>query len=366
MRILELTNYSAGICGVWNRVFEESKRLAENHEVSVFSSYFTKGSDKIAPRSEEKDGVKILRFPAKRLGGESFMRWDFEKEALKFKPDVIITHTYRHLHSTRALKAAKKLGCKIFLVTHAPFVERDVTRSWIAKWAVRFYDRFIGPSTINKYDKVIVITNWEIPILKKLGLQEERIVYIPNGIPEEFFKQKKSIEEKNKLLFLGRISPIKFLETLIEAVPLVRKGIKVEIVGPFEEDYKNTLDEMIKERKLENEVKFSGPIFDLNRKISKIDSARIFVLPSKKEGMPQALVEAMAREKIVIAAANPAAKDLVVDGKNGFLYEIGNSQELAEKIDSAMITKNGIGREAKKSVEKFSWAKVVKELERLL
>ena len=42
-------------------------------------------------------------------------------------------------------------------------------------------------------DKIIAITRWEIPILIKLGVKKEKIAYIPNGIPDEFFKQKKVI-----------------------------------------------------------------------------------------------------------------------------------------------------------------------------
>ncbi len=78
MKILELTNYSAGICGVWNRVKEEAARLSKkNHEVVVFSSNFTKGSDEIAKSKDKIGGVLIRRFPARKLGGESFMKWDF-------------------------------------------------------------------------------------------------------------------------------------------------------------------------------------------------------------------------------------------------------------------------------------------------
>ena len=50
MKILELTNFSAGICGVWARVREEAVRLAKKHEVRVFSSNFVKGMDETAPK----------------------------------------------------------------------------------------------------------------------------------------------------------------------------------------------------------------------------------------------------------------------------------------------------------------------------
>ena len=56
IKILELTNYSAGICGVWQRVMQESKELAEKgYVVRVFSSNTTKASSKLAC-NEEKIG----------------------------------------------------------------------------------------------------------------------------------------------------------------------------------------------------------------------------------------------------------------------------------------------------------------------
>jgi len=367
MKILELTNFSAGVCGVWTRVLEESKRLTKNHEVRVFSSNLVKGSSAKAKPKENIHGVKISRFPAKKLGGESFMSWSFESSAKKYNPDIIIAHSYRHVHTTKALKIARELNSKVFLVTHAPFVKGNITRSFSSKIVVNFYDKFIGPRNLKKFDKIIAISKWEIPFLEKLSVPKEKIEYIPNGIPEEFFKQKKSKEEL-KILFLGRISPIKDLETLIHAMKqLKNKSIYLEIVGPAERDYQIKLNDLIRKLNIKPRVVFSPPIFDIKEKIKKIDSAKIFILPSKSEAMPQSLIEAMAREKIVIASDNQGSKDLIIDDKNGYLFPIGNSNELAKKIDFALTTsQTKLKREAKKAVEQFSWDKVVKRIEALI
>jgi glycosyltransferase involved in cell wall biosynthesis len=366
-KILELCNFSAGICGVWQRVKQEAELLArKNYKVRVFSSNFIKGSNKRAKPEERIGKVKIKRFKASKLGGESFMSWNFENSALGYNPDVIIAHSYRHLHTTKALKIAKKLGCKVLLVTHAPF-GRAETRSFAAKLIVWFYDRFVGRRAINKFDEILAITKWEIPYLLKLGAKREKIKYVPNGIPEEFFKQKKA-SKQNKILFFGRITPIKDIETLIRAMALVKdKRVALELVGPAEGDYLNFLKSLVKKGKLTGRVKFSKPIYNLKEKIRKIDSAKIFVLPSKSEGMPQALVEAMAREKIVIASDNLGAKDLVVNGKNGYLFNIGNEQDLAKKIDTVLKARSKkMQKEAKKSVEQFSWKKIIERIEKLI
>lgn len=360
MRILELTNFSAGACGVWMRAKQEAEMLSKKgHEVGVFSSNMVKGTKEVAPKKERLGEIEIHRFPAKKLGGESFMSWNFEKEALAFNPDIIIAHSYRHKHTHAALKLKNKIKCKVFLVTHAPFLS-DENRSLPAKIAVNFYDKFLGPGKLKKFDKILAITKWEVPLLEKLGLPKNKIAYIPNGIPKEFFTQKKSREEKN-VLFLGRISPVKNLETFIKAINIL-KNVNAEIIGPAEGEYLKKLKSLNPNKN----IKFLEPIYNTKQKIKKIDEAKIFVLPSIRESMPQSLIEAMARQKIVIASDNLGAKELIEDGKNGFIFETGNEKQLAEKISFALkepLTK--VKKQARKDVEKFSWEKVIKKLESL-
>lgn len=364
MKVLELTNYSSGICGVWARVREEANRLSKNHEVRVFSSDRIKGENGTAIDEEKIGKVKIKRFKAKNLGGESFMSWAFEKEAIKFHPDIIIAHSYRHIHTLRALLVARKIKARVFLVTHAPF-ERKENRGLKGNFIVYLYDKLVGRITLNKFNKVLSITKWEKPYLLNLGLKGKDIEYIPNGIPEEFFTQKKK-KDRNKILFLGRIAPIKNLEVLIKSIPYIKdKKIKIELVGPPENKYLDYLSRLSKSLKVSQRIIISKPIYDTIEKIEKIDSAKIFVLPSKSEGMPQSLIEAMAREKIVIASDNRASRDLIENGKNGLIFSTYNEKDLAEKINKALSGKSKtIGKEARKSVEAFSGDKVIKLLEK--
>lgn len=371
MKILEICPYSAGICGVWNRVKEESIRLSQSgHNILILSSNAVKGKDETACPEEKLGEITIKRFPFKKLGGESFMKWGFEKEALDFSPEVIVAHCYRHIHTTRALKIAEKLRdggkkCKVFLVTHAPF-DRRTTRTFVQNTVVWFYDSFVGKATINKFDKIVAISKWEIPYLLSIGASKEKIEYIPNGIPGEFFDVPQTEKAGNKILFLGRISPIKNIETAIRALPLIKnKKICLEIVGPAEESYLNVLKSLIGELKLEKRVILSPPIFDLSAKIQKIDSAKIFILPSKTEGMPQGLIEAMARGRIVIASDIPATRDLVANGKTGLLFRVGDEKEFAKKVGIALKDRR-IGAAAKESVEIFRWDKIIEKIEKLI
>lgn len=371
-KILEICNYSSDNCGVFARVKQESLLLSkEGYEVRIFSSDFNKGNGIRLPLSANMENISIQRFKAKKLGGESFITFNFKKEALNYNPDVIIVHSYRHLHTTKALKVAKKIGCKIFLVTHAPFQRGVETRGLFANFSVKFYDKFIGPRKLRKFTKVIAITNWEIPYLNELGVSSDRITIIPNGIPSEFFSKKVKVKQERKILFLGRVAMIKSLETPLKSLSLMKTNIGLDITGPVSEaNYLVKLEEIIAENKIESKVSFNKPIFDIKAKIDKYDSSEFFILPSISEGMPQSLIEAMARGKIVIASDITANRNLIKDKINGFLFKQGDEKALAQLIEK-LCQKNKkeldkISKNAKEYAKRFDWASIVKKIESVI
>jgi len=361
-KILEICNFSSGISGVWTRVFEESKKLAKNNDVYVFSSDLE--NEKINPKKEEIiSGIKIKRFPVKnRMGFALF--FDFEKEALKLKPDIIICHGYRKPYLNKAIRIARKINAKIYLVTHAPFVERGLRNKFL-EFIVSIYDKIYARRILNSFDKIIAITQWEIPYLINLGAKKEKIFLIPNGIPELFFSAKKGKEQKNKILFFGRINHIKSLETLILALSKINKKCELDLTGPGNKDYINKLKNLAKMHSVKLTV--NPVIYDIREKIRKIDSCHIFVLPSKREGMPISLIEAMSRGKIVISSDTDGGKEIITDGQNGFLFKRGDTNQLANKIEHTLphnLPK--IANQAKKSVKIYSWDKLIKLIEKTI
>lgn len=372
MKILFICIYShPSICGVWNRVYNLSKLLIKKgHEVYVFSTNTIKGTSETSLGYENYQGIQIYRFKPFFSSGENVKFWNFYNKLKKINPDLIIAEVYRHPHTSRALKAARKLNKPVFLTTHAPFVSHEL-RSSFGNFIANFYDKFIGKRKLNNFDKIIVITKWEIPYLSKIGIDNNKIVYIPNGIPTEFFKLKR---KKGKgILFFGRIAPIKNLESLVKALSCVVKeypNTQLKIVGPSEELYKKRLLELVKSLNLEKNITFLPAIYDLREKIKLIDESEIFVLPSKREAMPQSLIEAMARGKIVIASKNDGTNE-IINNTNGFLFPTSDSDKLAEIIKFCLNKKNEkeldkLRKNAIYKSEDFNWEKVFKTFEKLI
>jgi glycosyltransferase involved in cell wall biosynthesis len=365
MRILEVCPFSSGICGVWSRVKQESIELSKKgHEVYIFSSNIEKGTNKIVPSYEEIQGIKIRRFKGKKSSiSKNVIYWFHKawKDLEEYNPDIIITHLL-HPHSAilcKKIKLLKKQNPKIeiFIVPHAPF---KVGRQFLLNLATKWWRRK-SLLDLNKFDKVILIADWEKKYYlfnenKKLKVPEAKLDYVPNGIPNEFFTQKKS-PEKNKVLFLGRIAPIKNLEILISVARQFPK-IDFSIVGVAESKYFKKIN-LLKPKN----VQIYFPIYDTKKKINLIDEHKIFILPSKREAMPQSLIEAMARGKIVISSDTDGGKEIIKDSENGFLFEIGNKQDLKNKIVSVLEMKpskiSKIQKNAINSVKKYGWGNLI-------
>ncbi len=371
-KILEICNFSSGISGVWTRVLEESKIFSKKNEVWIFSSNLKNEKEKVKDY-EKIEKIKIRRFPVRFRAGYALF-FDFYKEALILKPDIIIAHGFRKPYLNQVIRLKKKLEkkgkkIKIFLVTHAPFLEKGL-RNKLIEFIVKCYDFFYAKKILNSFDKVIAITKWEIPILLKLGCEKEKIVYIPNTIPENFFKEKKGREIKGRILFFGRINRIKNLETLILACSKLKHSrYSLNITGPADEKYLEELKSLTEKSKVK--VKFSKPLYALKEKIKKIDSCEIFALPSKREGLPLSIIEAMARSKVVISSNTQGAKELIEDGKNGFLFKIGDYNELSEILKFCLNEKNSkqlkkIKENARKSVKNFKLSNIMKKYNQLL
>ena len=85
--------------------------------------------------------------------------------------------------------------------------------------------------------------------------------------------------------------------------------------------------------------------------------------------MPQSLIEAMSREKIVISSNTQGGKEIINNGENGYLFDIGNEVQLSEKILEAIKEnrKNKkMKKSARKSVEKFSWEILIDKINTLI
>jgi glycosyltransferase involved in cell wall biosynthesis len=171
----------------------------------------------------------------------------------------------------------------------------------------------------------------------------EKVKIIGHGIDINYFRDQKteiSGQGNFKILSVGRISPIKDYETLIEAIEFLIKqkridNLEVQIVGgpvlKKEKEYEKKIKELVKEKELEKYIKFVGPI-PHNQILSYYQNCDLFVNLSQTGSVDKVVLEAMACQKLVLTC-NEAFEDIL---NKELLFEQKNSHDLANKIISLM------------------------------
>jgi len=202
----------------------------------------------------------------------------------------------------------KKLCKKELIVEiHGDWEER--LTSW--KWVLNFFAKI----SLQNADKVRIVAKYLALKAKKYAPASSTRPYFlfPTFTDLNDFLAEKDIRFNQEILFVGRNDRVKGIKYLEEAFSLVKKdfpAFKLSLVG-----------EGLPEGKL--------PLTEVRNRMK---NCYCLVLPSITEGLPRVILEAMALSKPVVASRVGGIPDLVRDGQNGFLFEAGNVQELAEKL----------------------------------
>jgi len=142
-----------------------------------------------------------------------------------------------------------------------------------------------------------------------------KIIEIPSGIERERMRAKDDINTREgvrKFLFVGRFDRLKGLPELYKAIQRIdfRQGVSFTIVGPIP-----------KEKRLNNSaVKYIGEVNDVSALTKIYDDHDVLICPSFSEGMPNVIMEAMARG-LALIATDVGATSLLVSEENGILFK---------------------------------------------
>lgn len=180
---------------------------------------------------------------------------------------------------------------------------------------------------------VIVQTQEQLEFFSKRN--RKKSIVIPNPIADCYINKFKSenIKKVNKFIAVGRITSQKNYEMMISAFAKVKdykKDIVLDIYGTGEKDYIEKIQNIIKKYNLESSVKLKGRNPYMENVYSKYD---VFLMTSNYEGLPNALIEAMASRLVCISTnCKTGPKDLIDDTINGFLTKVGDEEDMVLTI----------------------------------
>lgn len=164
-------------------------------------------------------------------------------------------------------------------------------------------------------------------------LSGRNVVTIENGIDVDFWQAKAGTSRNPwRLICVGRLSPEKGQAILLQALAkLARSWPQLECVIIGEGSQRAPLEESTRQLGLSHMVTFAGLLTPTKIR-DEFERASIFVLPSLAEGLPLALLEAMAAGLAIVASNVGGVPDVVKDGANGILVAASDSVELAVAI----------------------------------
>ena len=260
-----------------------------------------------------------------------------------------IVHSWHWSSDWSEVLAAKRSGAK--------FVYTKKAMTWgNIHWKIRSY----------LSDFILTIN----PEMRNYFSYKKNQALVPLGIDTDYYKPLTDIAEGNqkfKIITVANLVAVKGIEVLIRAIyELQNTSIVLEVLGDTRDPYALVLEALVAELKMESQITFLGKHTDVRPFLQQAD---LYVIPSKKEGMPMALVEAMSMG-LPVLGSDISGINYVLQNFPEYLFEEGNATLLSKKIDfiykKSFAERREIGQAMREHcVSTFSIQKFIKSHEEL-
>lgn len=349
--------------GAEKRVWEIAKRLAQRgHEIHLFGMRYWEGDAVFIKENVYLHGVcdvQELYIDGRRSIKEAiYFACKLLKPLLKEEFDVIDCSNFPYFPCFTAKIHSLTKG-SVLVIT------------WLEVWDNYWFEylgkmgrvgRLIERLTARLSNNIIAISEITKQRLLSVGAKG-KIKVMPNGMDfTEITNATASvIGSQSDILFAGRLIADKNIDVLIKAIGLIARDnpdISCLIIGEGPE--RKRLENMVHDAGLKNNVQFLGFLGSSEEVFAYMKSSKVFAFPSTREGFGIVVTEANACGLPVITTNHPqnAARDLVIDGRTGFLCNLDES-DLATKISTALTKRQDISSSCIEFSQLYEWNKIV-------
>ena len=287
---------------------------------------------------------------------------------------IDLVHTHRYKDTV--------LGCIAARIAGVPYAVRTIhgLREPMTGWArIRFavYEALENAVMRRVANRMIAVSNQIAGVLRDTGYPDARVTRIHNGVDLRLLRSLRHPADVRRDLGIpqgavligtvGRLTPVKGHASFLRAARMVlqqQPAATFLIVG--DGPLRGRLQAMAVDLGIDDKCLFLGHRADVHDLVSAMD---VFVLPSLSEGIPMAILEAMALGKPIVATAVGGVPEVVSHRETGLLVPAGDEQALANAC-TALAFEPGLaerlGVRARRSVEKtFSHTRSGETLARL-
>jgi len=349
--------------GIGYYVYNLSKKLTKRgYEVTVI----TRGSLKTEENS--MDDIKIIRVPFIPL-------YPFHADIHGFFVNMLfkfIEKNFDIVHIHTPLSPVPQTSLPIISTIHTSLMGdiRYIKVVDLKSLGTKILTRFISYPLVSKLiEKSIVITTVSNSVACELkeyyGLKN--VVIVGNGVDEKIFSPTEEKNERNYLLYVGRLSYRKGLFDLLECAKLICQDYNVKFILVGKGELENKLMKEVRSNELSGKIIFLGHV-KREKLIQLYQNATMFIFPSYYEGLPTVLLEAMACGLPLVATAVSGCIDIVKHGYNGLLVPPKSPEKMAEAIITLFENeklRDRLGKNARKTIEEeYTWDKVTDRMEK--
>ena len=302
----------------------------------------------------------LFKFPLYTIALISKICEVMERESL----DILHVH-YAIPHSTAALMAKTIMtsgDAKIITTLHGTdvlLVGLESSYHKITKYSIEHSD---GITAVSNYLRDATLREFEI---------DKDIEVIYNFVDTDRFKPLASLEppeepasEEAVVVHISNFRAVKRVQDVVHAFNLIRQSMPARLALVGDGPEKDGVKELAGALGIEKSIEFPDMIQDVSHLLGK---AGLFLLPSQTEGFGLAACEAMSTGVAVVAYNVGGLPEVITDGVDGFLVELGDIKGMAEigiKILSDTTIRSEIGRRARAKVkDRFSRDRIVDQYE---
>ena len=297
----------------------------------------------------------------------------------RLQPDLVHASLTLSPLDFRLPELCQQLGVPLVATFHPPF---DASLRNLTAGTQQLTYQLYAPA-LSKYDRVIVFSDLQAEFLARLGVRENRLAVIPNGVDTNqwtpsvpqteqgstpaigsaLHRVRSRLGQGRVFLYMGRVATEKNVEALLQAWRLVAmEGCRLVIVGegPLRSTLQNSFDE---------DVLWWGYEADRATRIALLQCAEVFVLPSLVEGLSLALLEAMASGCACVATDAGADGEVLSGGAGIVMSTLGVTSQLRTLLpvlrDQPVLTSE-LGRQARERVlQRYTISRNIDTLEQL-
>lgn len=250
--------------------------------------------------------------------------WRLARVVRRYAPDVIHASLF---HANIAARLTGRVDRPRPIITSSVTIE--IERAW-HRWGEA---ATIGASDLHVANSRAVARH----LVDELGFPEHKVVVVPNGIDFGAIERTQAIGRAELgidadtflIVWAGRMDPVKDLATLVAAVERFARTHKATALLLGDGPERGRVVAMIRARGLGGVIRMAGWV---ECPAAYVKAANCLLFPSRTEGSPNAVLEAMACGCPVVTSDIPACAELVRDGESGLLCRAGDADGFADAL----------------------------------